>query len=136
MAVSDEFNASIWPRADRRRGMAFLIEALIVLGFLMFALAVFVQLFSRAQIEGLKSNQLSEAVLVATNCAEEFSAHPQGAEGTTTKGDFEVVCTVTPVKRAGGVLYEATIQVLSNSTQVFELRTSRYVSANRGGDVA
>jgi hypothetical protein len=136
MAVSDEFNANIRPRADRRRGMAFLIEALFVLGFLMFALAIFVQLFSRAQIEGLKANQLSEAVLVATNCAEEFSANPQGAEGTKTQGDFEVVCTVTPTKRANGVLYEATIQVMSKSAQVYELHTARYVSASRGGDAA
>ena len=57
MAVSDEFNANIRPRADRRRGMAFLIEALIVLGFLMFALAVFVQLFSRAQIASCQESR-------------------------------------------------------------------------------
>lgn len=136
MAVSDEMNSVVRKHTETRSGVAFLIEALVVLAFLMFALAVFVQLFSKAQLEGLRAKQLSEAVQVATVRAEEFSANPKGTSGTTAEGDYTVTCDVVPTPHAGGTLYDATIRVRKDDTQLYELKTSRYVSGNQGGDAA
>lgn len=134
MAISDEMNATTRVRETRRRGAAFLFEAIVTLAFLMAALAIFVQLFSSAQLEGLRANQLSDAVIVASNRAEEFSADPTGTQGTTTEGSFEVTCTVTPTKQATGTYYDAVIEVFSKGEQVYELHTARYVSDAERGD--
>ena len=116
-----------------RRGTGFLVEALLVLALLMACLAVFVRLFSAAQLEGLHANHISEAVIVATNCAEEFCADPTGVDGSSSRDGFDVTCEVTPTRRDGGTYYEAHIVVSANDEKLYELDTSRYVS---GGDAS
>lgn len=129
MALSSELGSSsqIAHRVSHR-GIAFLVEALVVLAFLMLAMAVFVQLFAGAQLEALHANDLSEAVLAATNRAEEFSADPTGVLATSEEGDFVITCDVTPNTMAGGTLFEATIVVQKNGDDIYTLETSRYVS--------
>lgn len=135
MAISSEMTSQgATQRSKGHRGSAFLIEALVVLAFLMMALAVFVQLFSKAQIQGLGANKLSEAILVATNYAEEFSANPKGVETQVVKDDLTATCSVEESKQKGGTLYEATIEVSDGTTTIYTLTTSRYVSnATNGG---
>lgn len=134
MAVSSEMNTSNTSRArTSRRGMAFFIEALVVLFFLMLSLAVFVRLFSGAQIEGMQANKLSEAVLVATNRAEEFSANPTAVKDLAYEGDLMVSCDVEETKMASGILYEATITVSDESGELYVLETARYVHGENGG---
>ena len=102
-------------------------------------MAVFLQLFAGAELEALRSNNLSQAVLLATNCAEEFSAHPDEMPVTTDEGDFEITCDVTPVAHKAGTLYEATITVRKDNKEVYTLKTSRYVSGamqTEGSDAA
>lgn len=145
MAISSEMNKQPLGQTDgrsrrqTRRGTAFLIEALVVLAFLMMSLAVFVQLFSSAQLEGLHANRVSQAVIAATNCAERFSADPTGVARNTTADGLEVTCDVASTQHAGGILYEATIVVRDSTDadeELYTLQTSRYVSDAQGGDDA
>lgn len=134
MAISNEMTSQgAAQRSKGHRGSAFLVEALVVLCFLMIALAVFVQLFSKAQVQGLGANQLSRAVFVATNYAEEFSADPTGVEAQKVEDDLTATCSVEQNKRDGGTLYEATIEVSDGSKTVYTLTTARYVSNANGG---
>lgn len=135
MAVSSELNAqSSNKRIDNgHRGMAFLIEALVVLAFLMASLAVFVKLFTSAQLEGLGANNLSQAVILATNTAEVFSADPTGMQETVTEGDLIATCKVEEDKHNAGTLYNATITVTDGTNELYTLRTARYVSTQNGG---
>ncbi len=134
MAVSSEMTAQgASNRSQGHRGTAFLIEALVVLAFLMVALAVFVQLFSKAQIQGVKANQLSQAVLIATNYAEEFSANPSKVEAQKEKDGLTATCKINEDKHTAGTLYDATIEVSDGTQTVYTLHTSRYVSKANGG---
>lgn len=134
MAISREMsvNDASRQRSKGRRGMAFFIEALVVLAFLMISLAVFVKLFSSSQLEARNANRKSEAVQLATNCAEVFSASPTTTPSTSELDGLVATCTVTPTKQASGTLFEATIVVRDGDAEVYKLDTSRYVS-NRGG---
>lgn len=140
MAVSNEMAAAGGKqRSGGHRGIAFLIEALVVLAFLMLSLAVFVKLFSGAQLEARSSNRVSEAVQLATNRAEEFSADPTHASGEKEEDGLRVICEVKPTKHTAGTLYEATITVHDErygQQGIYTLATSRYVSNNAGGDLA
>ena len=131
MAVSNEMGSGINRQSISQRGMAFLVEALVILAFLMFSLAVFVRLFVGAQLEGVAATRKSEAVLLATNVAEEFSANPTGVVAQSETDGLDVVCDVEPQKREAGTLYRATIVVSHEGEEVYRLLTSRYVS---GGD--
>lgn len=134
MAISSEMNTSGGSRArSGRHGMAFLFEALVVLAVLMLSLAVFVTLFSSAQIEGRQATQLSQAVLLATNRAEEFSADPTGVQERTTEDGLTVTCDVTETNRDDGILYDATITVSEGETELYVLSTARYVHGANGG---
>lgn len=139
MAVSSEFNATgkATGTASRlrgaHRGTAFLVEALVVLALLMASLSVFVRLFTSAQLVGLNATQASQAVLLATNKAEEFAADPTGVEKTTSQDGFTTTCEVTETRRTAGTLYDATITVSDERGELYELHTARYVSDANGG---
>lgn len=138
MAISDEANGMYRrTHATRHQGFSFLIEALAVVVFLMVALAIFARLFAGAQIEGIEANHRSQAVLLATNIAEEFSANPTGVQTSATQGDLEATCDVSPQKRDAGTYFEAHIVVRekdkASGEPLFELDTSRYVSDRADG---
>lgn len=113
--------------------MAFLIEALVVLAFLMTSLAVFVRLFSGAQVEGLRANELSQAVLAASVGAERFAADPTQVQEFTTEDGLSVSYEVKETPHGTGTLYNATVVVSHDGAQVYTLETARYVSAAEGG---
>ena len=130
MAVSTELGAQGTKRTNNpHRGMAFLIEALVVLAFLMASLAIFVKLFSGAQLEGISANRRSQAVLLATNVAEEFSAHPTGVAATIEQDGLVATCSVEELAHKAGTLYNATIAIADGGNEVYVLHTARYVSA-------
>lgn len=133
MAISSEFGTPTTSRTrNSHRGMAFLVEALVVLAFLMTSLAVFVQLFSSAQLQGMRATRLSEAVMAATNTAEQFSANPASVQPSATENGLTITCTVEEEPHTSGKLYNATITVRDGDTELYTLRTARYVSANGG----
>lgn len=135
-------------------GTAFVVEALVLLVFLAFTLAVFMQLFGAAHNRGLEERQLTQAVLLASNAAEEFAAAPLAgtssetfdsngnaldASAETGAGEaanaYVVLCEVVPVHMEGGALLRASITVSCDDETIYALETSRYVSnGTRGGD--
>lgn len=111
------------------KGAAFVVEALVLLVFLVAALAVFMTLFAGAAQRGRQDSALEQAVVIASNTAEQFSANPTGISASEQQGNFTVTCDVTPQKLGGGTLYQAKVHVLdSTGSEVYSLETSRYVS--------
>ena len=122
-------------------GTAFVVEALVLLAFLAFALAMFMQLFGAAHNRGVEERQLTQAVLLASNAAEEFAAMPLAgtqSEAFDGDGDYLVTREVVPESTEGGTLYHAGITVSRDGEVVYELETARYASdgAAEGGDAA
>lgn len=118
-------------RKTGTHGIAFLIEALVILAFLMACMAVFTKLFAAAQLEGLAATHTSQAVIAATNRAEQFSANPTDTSEVVTANGLRTVCEVDQIQHGAGVLYNATIIVYDESAQgaeIYRLETSRYVS--------
>ena len=133
MAISSEMSAqSASKRSGGQRGAAFLIEALVVLALLMVSLAIFVQLFAKSQIKGLGANQLSQAVLMANDYAEEFSADPAGVSGHKEADGLTATCNVQKTAHEECTLYEATIEVSDGAKTVHSLKTARYVADKEG----
>lgn len=103
-------------------GTAFLIEALVLVAFLMAALAVVLSLFASARAEEARAARLSEAVTLAQNAAEAFAATDEpvsrvSQEAGTQTGDLYVVAVdVAAEERAAGTLYTATISVAAADT--------------------
>lgn len=122
-------------------GTAFAVEALVLLAFLAFALAMFMQLFGAAHNRGVEERQLTQAVLLASNAAEEFAAMPLagtqseafdgdgdalGAAADAGEGEYLVTREVVPEPTEGGTLYHASIAVSRGGEVVYELETARY----------
>ncbi len=131
-------------------GAAFVVEALVLLAFLMASLAVLVQLMGAAHDRGEEADRLTSAIVLASNDAEAFAADP--ASGSRTErfqdvdgalapaeansgenagegaGAFEVQRTVTQQDEGAGTLFSARIAVSAHGEIVYELDTSRYVS--------
>lgn len=115
-------------------GTAFVVEALILLAFLVAALAILLTLFSDAHLRAEDTLRLEAAVTVASDEAEAFGANPFAvpAEQEVTYQDQTCVVRIASDTSvyAGGVLYGATISVVFQEEELYTLHTSRYV---RGG---
>ncbi len=115
-------------------GTAFVVEALLLLAFLVASLAILLTLFSDAHLRAEDTVRLEAAVAVASDEAEAFGANPFAvpAEQEVTYQDQLCTLLVTPdaTVYAGGVMYGATISVISDGEALYTVRTSRYV---RGG---
>jgi len=113
---------AFWP------GTAFLVEALVLLVFLVWGLAVFTNLFSASRQMGAKEEVLQQSVTLASNAAEQFSTDPTGTPDTRIEGDYTVSCNVTPQTTSSGTLYKATISVFNAGEEIYSIKTARYVS--------
>ena len=101
---------SVAPR-KRWAGAAFLVEAMLLLLFLMASIAIFTQLFAATAERSNESRNLTDAVAVATSTAERFAANPADAACDETRDGLRIICEVSPSKRGGGTIYYATISV-------------------------
>ena len=99
----------------RWSGAAFLVEAMLLLVFIMASLAVFTQLFAASAERANQSRDLTDAVAIASTTAERFAADPQGVAREFTQGRLRVVCDVRPEARQGGTMYYATISVYADA---------------------
>lgn len=116
-------------------GAAFVVEALLLLVFLAFALAVFMQLFGAAHSRGTEERQLTQAVLLASNDAEAFAADPQSGTESTAFDAYVVEREVKAERSQSGTLYRALISVAYDGQPIYELESARYVSDGiEGGD--
>lgn len=112
-------------------GMAFIIEAVILLFFIAISVAVFFRLLSYSEITSASAADLSSAIASASNTAELFAADPVSMSGyAKAEGDYYITCDTETSAKAAGTMYEATIKVTNTATDevVYTLTTSRYVS--------
>lgn len=108
---------AVWP------GAAFIVEALLLLVFLTGSLAVLMSLNADAENSGRESAQLMDALIMASNSAEQFAADPQAVVGAQSMAADEtdtnvvyrdnllLVREVATEPTAAGTLFHATINV-------------------------
>lgn len=134
---------------DRRpwHGSAFIVEALVLLVFLIASLAVLMQVIGGAHERGEDADQLSNAIILASNDAETFAAdptagdtgsefalvdgeltQPEGPIDALDKNVYELTRIVEAQKQPGGTLYTARIYVSCGGEATYQLDTARYVS--------
>lgn len=124
-----------------RSNTAFLVESIVLLFFLVAALAIFTQMFGSSINNSFKASQLSAATEVAQSAAEEFCSNPEAVAqgqaigaGIAAKGtdQFKVTCDTETQNQGSGILYQATITVSEKTASegedpVYSLDVSRYV---------
>lgn len=113
--------------------VAFIVESILLLLFLVASLAVLTKVFSASLTRGVESRTLDAATIAATSIAEHFAADPTSVQESAKLGDLLVRCDVTDDERRAGTLYHADIAVYDfseagNGEVVYKLSTSRYVS--------
>lgn len=136
-------------------GTALLVEALVLLAFLVASLALFMQVFAQARGMGAEGSQLAQAVAMASNLAEEFAADPATEPEPLERDGLTASCEVATVAAGGangtggqtgsgaddtpsggssgaaGTLYRATILVTDgDGDEVYRLVTERYASGD------
>lgn len=115
-----------------KRGIAFIVEALVLLFFLVLAVTVFVQLLGGAVVRSQQATDLENAVQIAQDAAETFAADPQSFQ-PEAQGVYAVDADVERTATSAGALYRATIKVSKNGEEgsIYELSTARYVESSR-----
>lgn len=112
--------------------VAFIVEAMLLLVFLIASLAVFMQLFSLAIEKSQDSGHLTDAVAAASTTAERFAAEPDSVPAVSKVNGLTVKCDVTPTKHDRGTVFTANIAVyLGNDTTgepIYTVTTSSYES--------
>ena len=138
-------------------GNALLVEALVLLAFLVASLALFMHVFAQARGMGAEGSQLAQAVAMASDLAEEFAADPAAEPEPLERDGLTASCAVATVAAddvggadgqagsgaddapsgvssdgssgAAGTLYRATILVTNgDGDEVYRLVTERYAS--------
>ena len=110
-------------------GTAFLIEACLLLAFLVASLAVLATTFAAASEQGRRADELTRAVVLARDAAERFCADPAGELDATSESGLTVTVDVEPTREND--LVRATVVVTnSDDTEVYRLETARHA----GGD--
>lgn len=112
--------------------VAFIVESILLLVFLVASLAVLTQVFTNSLNRSIESRSADAATIAASSIAEHFAADPTGVEEQTKLGDLIVICDVSSEPRRSGTLYHATISVYSATgangpDPVYSLETARYV---------
>ena len=113
--------------------VAFIVESILLLVFLVGSLAILTQVFSASLTRSVESRTLDAATIAATSVAEHFSADPEGVQERTELGDLIVICNVDEEKRVDGTMYSARISVYDVSSAnsgepVYSVETTRYES--------
>lgn len=92
-------------------GTAFLVEALVLLAFLVAMLALFMALFADAAERERQADQLTQAVSLAQNAAERFATDPAKAAPLYAQDGLVVQMKTQPEEQVGGMLWHAVITV-------------------------
>lgn len=136
-------------------GTALLVEALVLLAFLVASLALFMQVFAQARGMGAEGSELAQAVAMASDLAEEFAADPAAEPDPLERDGLTASCAVATVTAddaghtdgqtgseaddapsgissgGAGTLYRATILVTDgDGDEVYRLVTERYASGD------
>lgn len=130
-----------------RRGAAFIVEALVLLVFLIASLAVIMQVIAGAHERSIEADRLSNAIILASNDAEAFAAdptsgntggeyvlvdgqlvQPEGPIDVLDKSVYDLTRIVEAQSQPGGTLYTAHIYVSCGGEATYQIDTARYVS--------
>ena len=140
-------------------GTALLVEALVLLAFLVASLALIMPACAQARGMGAEGSELAQAVSMASNLAEEFAADPAAEPEPLERDGLTASCAVATVAAddadgadgqtgpdaddapsggsssdssgAAGTLYRATILVTDgDGDEVYRLVTERYASGD------
>ena len=136
-------------------GTALLVEALVLLAFLVASLALFMQVFAQARGMGAEGSELAQAVAMASDLAEEFAADPAVEPDPLERDGLTASCAVATVAAddaggadgqtdpeaddapsgvssgTAGTLHRATILVTDgDGDEVYRLVTERYASGD------
>lgn len=111
--------------------VAFIVESILLLVFLVASLAILTQVFAASLTRSVESRTLDAASIAATSIAEHFAADPTDVEENIRLGDLLVKCAVVDERRANGTMYYATISVYDMSANgsgeaVYTIETSKY----------
>ena len=113
--------------------VAFIVESVLLLLFLVASLAVLTKIFSASLNHSVESRTLDAATIAASSIAEHFAADPNSVEERTVLGDLVIMCTVTDEERPGGTMKYADIRVYDTSEKntgsaIYTISTSHYES--------
>lgn len=113
--------------------VAFMVESVLLLVFLVASLAILTQVFSSSLNQSVESRTADAATIAASSIAEHFAADPTDFAEEVVLGDLRITTTVTDEPRAGGVMHRAHISVYDISATgkvdpVYEIDTSNYES--------
>lgn len=109
------------------KGAAFVVEAMLLLLFLVAALALFTRLFALSVAQSAESHELTMAVAAASDVAERFAADPGSVPESSVEGEVTVTCDVTDETRSQGVYHKAEIRVYGKAGEVvYALTTGAY----------
>ena len=113
--------------------VAFIVESILLLLFLVASLAVLTKIFSASLNHSVESRTLDAATIAASSIAEHFAADPESVQERTVLGDLVIMCKVTDEERPGGLMKYADISVYdlsesSNGSAIYTISTSRYES--------
>ena len=114
-------------------GLAVVVEAIVLLLFLVWSLSILTRLFAAAAARGRQGENLAAAISAATTCAERFAANPHGIEDVSEEEGLVIRCDVMPEQLETGTLYHATISVYPQASgatgpgeALYTLTTARY----------
>lgn len=113
--------------------VAFIVESVLLLVFLVASMAVLTQVFSSSMNRSVESRTLDAATIAASSIAEHFAADPSDVADEVRLGDLRVTCSVSDQQRPGGTMYTAQIDVYDvsdsgNGALIYSLSTSNYRS--------
>ena len=111
--------------------VAFIVESILLLVFLVASLAVLTKVFTASLTRSVESRTLDAATIAATSIAEHFTAEPTDVPEKTQLGDLLIVCDVSDEPREAGVMHYAVINVYDTGSNgegepVYSLSTSCY----------
>lgn len=107
-------------------GTAFLVEALVLLLFLVASLGIFMHAFARARAMGAQATQLESAVALASDMAERFCADPAAASEPVEEDGLVATCDVEAPEAGEAAPLRATITVTdADGAVIYELATAR-----------
>lgn len=118
--------ATVTPEEPKRS--TFIVEALLLLTCLMIVIAVSISVIAFAAARGAESSHEENAIIMATNIAEQFAADPNSLQERYVDGDYVATCALSISMDTAGSLYDTTIDIDWKGTRIYALSTSKYVS--------
>ena len=134
MSIEQTSNNARRLGATRWAGTAFLVEAMLLLAFIVISIAITTQMFAASLDQSKQSLYISEGVSLSSSLAERFAASPGDVQSTLEGDHVYAVCEVTSESRASGTVHHALITAYDRESGavVYTIETERYES---GGSV-